>query len=417
MMFQVVSSLLLLSLFSVGQGNSKNVISVSNGGKLGDWGPVEMCPVGSRARGFSVKLEEFQWFGDDTSLNGIRLLCFSSNNNGEYSIQSTEGAWGSWTSPVRCPNGSLIAFNLVVSPPQGDGDDTAANNIVFMCSDETILVQPLLWWGSSGRWSQICKIGICGISTRVEEYQGKGDDTALNDVKFTCCENFKEITKKSGEQQSKNLETLRGDQLEIEFVPESSSCEYDVSFKRPQALDYFWTKYESLKNSELWKSFAAIPVSKPDTKKDWGSRAEDSDDVEELSLSEEEHTMDVSRETDSDMIPPSVTVKRFGWGSWTSPVWCPNGNLIAFSLRVETPLWFGDDTAANNIMFKCSDNSILEGSGQSWGTYEGWSESCQIGICGIQTKVEPTQGDGDDTALNDVKFTCCVEDYYLVGLH
>ncbi|MEE6518792.1 hypothetical protein FKM82_030010 [Ascaphus truei] len=47
-------------------------------------------------------------------------------------------------------------------------------------------------------------------------------------------------------------------------------------------------------------------------RKDWGSRAEDSDDVEELSLSEEEHTMDVSRETDSDMIPPSVTVKRFG---------------------------------------------------------------------------------------------------------
>ncbi|XP_075425346.1 uncharacterized protein LOC142465232 [Ascaphus truei] len=44
------------------------------------------------------------------------------------------------------------------------------------------------------------------------------------------------------------------------------SCEYDVRFKRPQALDYFWTKYESLKNSKLWKSFTAIPVSKPETK-------------------------------------------------------------------------------------------------------------------------------------------------------
>ncbi|XP_075433780.1 vitelline membrane outer layer protein 1-like [Ascaphus truei] len=190
MMFQAVSSLLLLSLFSVGHGNSKYVISVSNGGELGEWGPVEICPFGSRARGFSLKLEEYQWFGDDTSLNGIRLYCFSSINNGEFPIQSTEGAWGSWTSPVRCPNGNLIAFNLGVSPPQGDGDDTAANSIMFKCSDDLILEgSSWLLWGSYGEWSQSCNIGICGISTRVEEYQGGRDDTALNDVKFTCCEN------------------------------------------------------------------------------------------------------------------------------------------------------------------------------------------------------------------------------------
>ncbi|XP_075433777.1 vitelline membrane outer layer protein 1-like [Ascaphus truei] len=189
MMFQAVSSLLLLSLFSVGQGNPKYDISVSNGGELGEWGPVEMCPDGSHARGFSLKVEKFQLFGDDTSLSGIQLHCVSSNNNGEYSIQSTEGAWGSWTSPVWCPNGNLIAFRLRVSPPQGDGDDTAANNIIFMCSDKTILEGSGQSWGTYGGWSQSCKIGICGIRTRVEEYQGKGDDTALNDVKFTCCKN------------------------------------------------------------------------------------------------------------------------------------------------------------------------------------------------------------------------------------
>ncbi|XP_075433778.1 vitelline membrane outer layer protein 1-like isoform X2 [Ascaphus truei] len=189
MMFQAVSSLLLLPLFSVGQGNSKNVISVSNGGKLGEWGPVEMCPVGFRAFGFSIKLEQFQWFGDDTTLNGIQLHCVSSNCNEEYNIQSTEGAWGSWTCSQHCLNGNLFAFRLKVSPPQGDGDDTAANSIMFMCSDKTILEANKLSWGKYGRWSQYCELGICGISTRVEEYQGKGDDTALNDVKFTCCEN------------------------------------------------------------------------------------------------------------------------------------------------------------------------------------------------------------------------------------
>ncbi|MEE6527176.1 hypothetical protein FKM82_028338 [Ascaphus truei] len=42
-------------------------------------------------------------------------------------------------------------------------------------------------------------------------------------------EKLKKITKKSGEQQSKNLETLRGDQLEMEFVPESSEPENPCS--------------------------------------------------------------------------------------------------------------------------------------------------------------------------------------------
>ncbi|XP_075433792.1 vitelline membrane outer layer protein 1-like isoform X2 [Ascaphus truei] len=97
--------------------------------------------------------------------------------------------WGSWTCGQHCLNSNLFAFRLKVSPPQGDGDDTAANSIMFMCSDKTILEANKLSWGKYGRWSQYCELGICGISTRVEEYQGKGDDTALNDVKFTCCEN------------------------------------------------------------------------------------------------------------------------------------------------------------------------------------------------------------------------------------
>ncbi|XP_075433795.1 vitelline membrane outer layer protein 1-like [Ascaphus truei] len=189
MMFQVVSSLLLLSLFSVGQGNSKNVISVSNGGELGEWGPVEMCPVGCHTRGFSLKVEEKQGKGDDTALNAIQLYCVNNKNNWEKTIQSTEGRWGSWTSPVRCPNGNLVAFNLRVEPPQGDGDETAANNIMFKCSDESILEGSGLSWGTYGPWSLSCEIGICGIQTRVESNQGDGDDTALNDVKFTCCSN------------------------------------------------------------------------------------------------------------------------------------------------------------------------------------------------------------------------------------
>ncbi|XP_075433790.1 vitelline membrane outer layer protein 1-like [Ascaphus truei] len=189
MMFQAVSSLLLLSLFSVGYGQTPPVLYVSNGGPWGDWGALQTCPDGSRAKAFSLKVEGNQGKGDDTALNGIRLHCVSNNNNGEFPIQSTEGAWGSWASPVRCPNGNLIAFRLRVEPPQGDGDDTAANNIIFKCSDETILEGSGQSWGTYGPWSPFCEIGICGISTRVESNQGDGDDTALNDVRFTCCKN------------------------------------------------------------------------------------------------------------------------------------------------------------------------------------------------------------------------------------
>ena len=68
----------------------------------------------------------------------------------------------------------------------------------------------------------------------------------------------------------------------------------------------------------------------------------------------------------------------------------------------------GDDTAANNIKFRCTSNPILEGDGTGWGEYGGWSKECRNGgICGIETKMEKRQGKGDDTALNDVRFLCC----------
>ncbi|XP_027013405.1 vitelline membrane outer layer protein 1-like [Tachysurus fulvidraco] len=97
------------------------------------------------------------------------------------------------------------------------------------------------------------------------------------------------------------------------------------------------------------------------------------------------------------------------FGEWSDPQWCPSGTLSSFQLRVEPHQGiFGDDTAANNVRFRCSSNPTLEGRGMTWGEYGEWSSDCRNGgICGIQTKMELYQGGLDDSSLNDVRFHCC----------
>ncbi|XP_016105045.1 vitelline membrane outer layer protein 1-like [Sinocyclocheilus grahami] len=172
----------------------RSELTVPNGGRWGSWGPREMCPTGTYTAGFSLKVED-PIQGDDTALNGIRLHCVdpskgSSNSYHSYaSVQSDVGSWGRWTDIKWCPSGFLTAFQLRVEKSQGDGDDTAANNIMFKCSGGPLLQGDGTRWGDWGDWSNTCEgKAICGIKTQIEEPQGRGDDTALNDVRMFCCD-------------------------------------------------------------------------------------------------------------------------------------------------------------------------------------------------------------------------------------
>ncbi|XP_041649440.1 vitelline membrane outer layer protein 1 homolog [Cheilinus undulatus] len=173
----------------------RSVLNVTNGGKFGQWKWDDTCPVNYFAIGFSLRVESSQGIVDDTTLNGIRLHCATENHQGfMYTVESHSGFWGDWTSPQYCPSGVLTAFQLQVGPHVGSSsDNTGANNIRFQCSSNPILEGAGMNWGEYGNWSDTCNSGgICGIKTKMQDRQGRGDDTALNDVHFHCCDRTSE---------------------------------------------------------------------------------------------------------------------------------------------------------------------------------------------------------------------------------
>ncbi|NXS81995.1 VMO1 protein, partial [Erpornis zantholeuca] len=165
----------------------ESILRVPNGGPWGSWGHKQFCPSGY-AKGFELKVSfdffrGFWLFGDDTALNGVRLLC----TDGSV-IESSVGWWGNWTEAQVCSSSKLVSFSLRVARWQYLRDNTAVNNVRFACSNGTQLEGWGLSGGHYGPWSSNCTSGaICGLQTKVEEPQGEWDDTSLNDMRVFCC--------------------------------------------------------------------------------------------------------------------------------------------------------------------------------------------------------------------------------------
>uniref|UniRef100_A0A8C5Q602 Vitelline membrane outer layer 1-like protein n=1 Tax=Leptobrachium leishanense TaxID=445787 RepID=A0A8C5Q602_9ANUR len=186
-------ALSVLFLLHVEQSHA-SVIVVYNGGPWGPWGTMEMCPEGTKAAGFKLKVEREQGRGDDSALNGISLSCVNTTTFLTVKeITSSVGPEGDWTDIQWCPGSYLQAFCLRVEGRQDKGDDTAANNIKFRCTNGIELEGEGMYWGSWGDWSDSCSSGIDGILTRLEEDMGNEDDTELNDAQFHCAD---EVRKK-----------------------------------------------------------------------------------------------------------------------------------------------------------------------------------------------------------------------------
>nr|XP_027232849.1 vitelline membrane outer layer protein 1 homolog [Penaeus vannamei] len=159
----------------------------------GFWGRTESCQNGSYAYGFEIAVEpEVGSLDDDSSLNAIQLFCRTPGGGHTGEVTSDTMDRGVWTGSHHCLGGFLRGYDLKSHADVGAiGDNTAANGLMMWCTgEETPMEAPGNKWGE---WlgPSYCKEGyvICGIMTRVQSNQGTfGDDTALNDVKFLCCE-------------------------------------------------------------------------------------------------------------------------------------------------------------------------------------------------------------------------------------
>ena len=84
---------------------------------------------------------------------------------------------------------------------------------------------------------------------------------------------------------------------------------------------------------------------------------------------------------------------------------------VAFRIRLLPPeqeTEETDKTGMNSIEFKCDSGEILVGVVTDIGEWGDYSDTCQKGICGLATKVQPEGGlFTDDTTLNDAQFLCC----------
>lgn len=109
----------------------------------------------------------------------------------------------------------------------------------------------------------------------------------------------------------------------------------------------------------------------------------------------------------------NITSVVGSFGSWlaTSTVtpYVVGNPVIGGKMKIEAPQGGGDDTAANAVSLKSLNSSfVTPNASTAFGAW-GAEANCPANqaICGVMTRVEGNQGNGDDTSLNGVRFACC----------
>ena len=85
----ITSFCAIVVALAAAQVSAVEIVSVTNGGTLGTWGPLEVCPEGSVAYGYQTQNDlVIIPIHDDTAMNSIRLFC---NDDSHTNITSSVG--------------------------------------------------------------------------------------------------------------------------------------------------------------------------------------------------------------------------------------------------------------------------------------------------------------------------------------
>lgn len=125
------------------------------------------------------------------ALAGFDLGFFDRKDKGPVLTLQCASPYGFWGGAVPCKEGSYVVGASIQVKPIVEGntsvDNTALNNIKFVCDDGAELVSA---GNDEGEWSEVgkCPEGqkMYGFSARNQPFGPGRDNTGINDVKFLC---------------------------------------------------------------------------------------------------------------------------------------------------------------------------------------------------------------------------------------
>ncbi len=122
-----------IELRCASKGSTNYTTIHSKSASWGNFGGYAYCSdANNPVTGFKIKIESKQGSKDDTAANDIDLYC----KDGSYISAPQKTDWGSWSGEYKCPNTQVvIGIKTRVEKDQGSGDDTALNGVRLLCGD------------------------------------------------------------------------------------------------------------------------------------------------------------------------------------------------------------------------------------------------------------------------------------------
>jgi hypothetical protein len=111
----------------------------------------------------------------------------------------------------------------------------------------------------------------------------------------------------------------------------------------------------------------------------------------------------------------TALVSNGNWGTWGCAQWCPAGSYAyGFSHKSEPSQGAGDDSALNGIMLNCNNRATGAWTANVTSLVQQWGPWLSVAMCPNTNsplytgnlQLESSQGGGDDTSANRLSGTC-----------